>query len=265
MVLNIIKKTSAFKKIEEFIIWKVLWKKVFVKRYKASPVKAGHQEYTMFYSAADDCSQPNEYLLNVANEAIKTAQEIRMDNLIKRINGRFTYPDPSLWPGEHYRLLGAIVKNLNPKVVIEIGTERGIGTLALKEYLAEGSSLTTFDIFKWDTISNTVITNEDIETGAIVQHLEDLSKPEVFKKFESLFEKADLIFVDAAKDGFMEQKFIEHFNTVKFKNRPLVIFDDTKTWNMLKIWRDISHPKLDMTSFGHFTGTGLVDWKSEIR
>jgi hypothetical protein len=29
---------------------------------------------------------------------------------------------------------------------------------------------------------------------------------------------------------------------------------------MLAIWRRIRRPKLDFTSFGHFTGTGLVLW-----
>jgi len=29
---------------------------------------------------------------------------------------------------------------------------------------------------------------------------------------------------------------------------------------MLKIWRDIQEPKMDMTSFGNWTGTGFVEW-----
>ncbi|MGH7312141.1 MAG: hypothetical protein ACREJV_03130 [Candidatus Rokuibacteriota bacterium] len=31
-------------------------------------------------------------------------------------------------------------------------------------------------------------------------------------------------------------------------------------WNMLAIWREIRMPKLDVTSFGHWSGTGLVEW-----
>jgi hypothetical protein len=30
--------------------------------------------------------------------------------------------------------------------------------------------------------------------------------------------------------------------------------------NMIGIWRGIRHPKLDLTSFGHWSGTGLVEW-----
>jgi hypothetical protein len=38
------------------------------------------------------------------------------------------------------------------------------------------------------------------------------------------------------------------------------MFDDIRFWNMLRIWRNVAAPKLDITSFGHWSGTGLVDW-----
>ena len=33
---------------------------------------------------------------------------------------------------------------------------------------------------------------------------------------------------------------------------------------MLRTWRGIERPKFDATSFGHFTGTGLVDWSGAL-
>jgi len=39
-----------------------------------------------------------------------------------------------------------------------------------------------------------------------------------------------------------------------------VLFDDIRLWNMLDIWRSIDFPKLDLTSFGHWSGTGVVQW-----
>lgn len=42
--------------------------------------------------------------------------------------------------------------------------------------------------------------------------------------------------------------------------QPILVFDDIRAWNMLAIWREIRMPKLDLTSFGHWSGTGLVDW-----
>jgi len=66
--------------------------------------------------------------------------------------------------------------------------------------------------------------------------------------------------VDAPKDGIFELKFLENLSTILLPPNALVVFDDIRLWNMLKIWREIKRPKLDLTSFGHWTGTGLVDW-----
>ena len=75
-----------------------------------------------------------------------------------------------------------------------------------------------------------------------------------------LLEQADIIFIDAAKDGICEPRLIENLRRVSFKTPPLVIFDDIRLRNMLRVWREISAPKLDVTSFGHRSGTGLVKW-----
>lgn len=45
-----------------------------------------------------------------------------------------------------------------------------------------------------------------------------------------------------------------------YANRLADLFDDIRVWNMLAIWRGIRRPKLDLTSFGHWSGTGLVDY-----
>ena len=75
-----------------------------------------------------------------------------------------------------------------------------------------------------------------------------------------VLQKADLIFVDGSKDGISENVFIKLFDRISFENNPIVFFDDIKFEIMIKIWREIKHPKLDITSFGHWSGSGLVDW-----
>ena len=54
------------------------------------------------------------------------------------------------------------------------------------------------------------------------------------------------------------------FDLVGVKKNTLLVFDDIRLWNMLEIWREIRHPKIDLTSLGHYTGTGLVDWNGDI-
>jgi hypothetical protein len=38
----------------------------------------------------------------------------------------------------------------------------------------------------------------------------------------------------------------------------LVVFDDIKLMEMVQVWRDLPYPKLDATSFGHWSGTGFM-------
>ncbi len=56
----------------------------------------------------------------------------------------------NIFPGEHYRLLRAIVKILNPRVMIEVSTYTGMGSVAMIQGQQEGQ-LHTFDIFPWDS------------------------------------------------------------------------------------------------------------------
>ena len=95
----------------------------------------------------------------------------------------------------------------------------------------------------------------------MLQHTDDVTRPEGFAKHRKLFEAAQLIYVDAAKDGVMEARLLDLLRTASFRAAPLLVFDDIRLWPMLRIWRTIAHPKLDLTSFGHWTGTGLVEWK----
>lgn len=120
--------------------------------------------------------------------------------------------------------------------------------------------MATFDLIGWREHGDSILQEQDFSEGRMVQYVEDFSRPEVFSRFRPLLEKVDLIFVDAAKDGVMEQRLLDLFETVRFLRPPLLVSNDIRVWNMLRIWRGIPRPKLDLTSFGHWTGTGLVDW-----
>ena len=81
-------------------------------------------------------------------------------------------------------------------------------------------------------------------------------------KYAAVLREADMIFVDAAKDGYLEQRLLDHFAEIGLKDRALIVLDDIRFWQMLTIWRGITHPKLDLTSVGHWSGTGIVEWRS---
>src|SRR5205823_5974801 len=155
------------------------------------------------------------------------------------------YPD--VWPGEHYRLLAAIVSIVKPKLVIEIGTATGLSALTIKKHLAADAMLATFDIQPWRSFSSSVLKEADFQDNRLVQYTDDLRSPESMRRHGEMIARAEVIFLDAAKDGSGEYAFVRNLQMLSFSKPPLLIFDDIRLWNMLKFWREIRAPKLDMT------------------
>ena len=225
------------------------------------PVKARHAEMTYICSADDDVSQPNDRLLDLALSAVSTARKIDLGSISVRMQSAPRWPD--VWPGEHYRLLAGLVKVLKPKNIIEVGTFQGLGSLALLAEMEPGSVLTTLDIAPWKTIPGVCLRDADFGDGRLRQVIGDLADPRFFAQFSETLREADLIFADGPKDVTFERELVRLFSGFRFNRPPIVVFDDIRVMNMLDIWRSIDRPKLDLTSFGHWSGTGVVDWTNE--
>ena len=226
------------------------------------PVQARHAEYSLIASVDDEPSRPSPALIALALRAIEATQSLRLDALHARTGSPVDLIN--LWPGEHYRLLAGLVRVVQPRLIVEVGTGVGGSTLAMKYALPPEGRLVTFDVLDWRQVAQRGLTEEDFADGRLVQHLEDVSQPAGWARHRALFEEADLIYLDAAKDGALEQRLLAAFEAAAFRKSPLVVFDDIRVWNMLKVWRGIRRPKLDLTSFGHWTGTGLVDWQGDL-
>jgi predicted O-methyltransferase YrrM len=223
------------------------------------PLVVRHSEYSLLLSADDEPVRPTERLLDVAMSAVQHARRVDVGALARRVPAGIRYAE--VWPGEHYKLLAGLVKALGARRVVEIGTATGLSALTLLLELPADGRVTTFDVVPWERyVDGTVLEPADFTDGRLVQVLDDLQQPEVVERHRALLEEADFIFIDAAKDGVMEQRFIDNLKPLRFKNAPIVMFDDIRVWNMLAIWRRLDRPKLDLTSFGHWSGTGLVDW-----
>jgi hypothetical protein len=80
-------------------------------------------------------------------------------------------------------------------------------------------------------------------------------------KVVSEIERAEFILVSGQADGKFEEGVLERLGRMKFEKAPIVMFNDTRRWEMLRFCREIQYPKLDMTSFGRWTGTLLVELK----
>jgi predicted O-methyltransferase YrrM len=236
----------------------MLFKKPSIKTLLPPPVDAAHGEYSMILSMHDEPSSPTPTLLNLSLKAIDKAQHVRLDDIASRLEKPPYYPN--IWPGEHYKLLAGIVQALDPKVVVEIGTATGLSALSLKKYMADDAKLTTFDIVSWKDLPSNLLVPADFADGRLEQYTDDLSNPEMIQKHRDLLQSADLIFIDATHDGELEKTVMENFRSLLFQTKPYILFDDIRVWTMLKMWREIELPKIDLTSFGHWSGTGLVEW-----
>ncbi len=132
--------------------------------------------------------------------------------------------------------------------------------LAMLPDLQEGARLVTFDVVPWTEIEECLLLPEDFADGRLAQVIADVGDAQQAPRHADLIRAADLVFVDAAKDGQLERRILANFDAIGLKDGAIVVFDDIRVWNMLDIWRGIKRPKLDLTSFGHYSGTGLIDW-----
>ncbi len=199
-------------------------------------------------------SNPNQRLINLATHAINYAFNNTVKTPLKDL------PDSqymNIYPGEHYRLLKAIMAIEEPKNVVEIGTFTGMGVVAMFED-RPNSKITTFDLKFWHEFA-THLDKSYFHSLRVHQSLADLSDPEMFIKYYEILNEADFIFMDGPKDGVFEYKMMELFKKLTSKEGRILMIDDIWFDNMVPLWRAIQHPKVDMTSFGHWSGTGLVD------
>ena len=122
--------------------------------------RRGSGEYSMIYDTLNTAGGPNDYLIDLALRAASEARHLQLPELSQRVDAAST-DFTRVWPGEHYRLLAALVELLQPKCVIEIGTFRGLSALALKKFLPADGQIVTFDLIAWETVPDTCLRAED--------------------------------------------------------------------------------------------------------
>jgi predicted O-methyltransferase YrrM len=220
------------------------------------PMAARHAELSLIASLDDSPGRPDTELMRIALDAAREATQVDLT----RFHGRS--PDSERWlsvfPGEHYQLLSGLVRVLQPQTVVEVGTFTGLSALAILDGLPHSSRLTTFDVVPWDALAEPALIAEDFAGGRLVQVVADLAIPERFGEHAGLLASADLMFVDGPKDGRFEPAFWALLSRLPRTRPCLVMFDDVRVWSMLGFWRGLAVPKLDVTSFGHWSGTGLL-------
>lgn len=221
------------------------------------PVTARHAEWSIISSADDLYVRPTHELVDILLRAADTARTLQLTDVAARCRSPREAEWIDLWPGEHYRLLPALARALDARVAVEVGTFQGPGALALLAGLPADGRVITYDVVPWQKVDDTILQESDFGPR-LEQRLGDLSDPVYLEGQIPTLLDADLIFVDGPKDGVFEDRFCRDV-LPRLADRPrLVVFDDIRRVNMVQLWRSLPYAKLDATSLGHWSGTGLL-------
>ena len=207
-------------------------------------------------SAEGNPEQPDDYLMDLVPQLIHLCRDMSLPLLAERGAPALAH----LWPGEHYRLLAALVRKLRPKTIVEIGTFSGLSALAMIPEMDKAAKLVTFDVVPWEQIDGTYLKESDLADGRFTQQIDNLIDDSALEKHRELLRQADLILVDGPKDGEFEPRLFAQFDKIGLKHGTLVVLDDMRFFCLLSLWRNITRPRLDFTGFGHWSGTGLIHW-----
>jgi predicted O-methyltransferase YrrM len=215
----------------------------------------GAQVSSVFPYGPPGTHEPDPELVRLLLDAARDAAARRPELLLDRCVTREQRAWAGEWPGEHYRLLPSLMRQVGGGTAVEVGTFTGMGTLAL----AEGAGhVVTYDILPWGSLGESVLRREDFGSGMVEQRLGDLSDPGWFESQKGTLSDAALIFVDGPKDRSFEPTFTGLLREAFNGSGKLVVFDDIRVANMVKFWGTLQANKLDATSLGHWSGTGLV-------
>ncbi|MGI8684759.1 MAG: hypothetical protein ACR2MO_06680 [Acidimicrobiales bacterium] len=171
----------------------------------AGSLPARHAELSVLASADDLPGQPTGPLLRLALQAAAAAVDIELAGVAARCSTDLDSRLVRQWPGEHYRLLAALVTVLQPGRVVEIGTATGLSALS---FLARGAAVvTTYDIVPWRSFPDTALHTEDFG-DRLEQRLGDLADADFFEQQVDTLRGAHIIFVDGPKDGAFEPALV---------------------------------------------------------
>lgn len=160
---------------------------------------------------------------------------------------------------EVYRLLTYLSKHMpSGSKIVDIGTHLGSSAAALAAN--KECHVTTFDIgehIKSEVDVSNVSTIYDVKniTYIIKDCIDEIST----------LSTASLIYLDVdPHDGKQEIKYLQKLRDISFKG--IVIMDDIAlNREMWEMWNNIPERKKNITSYGHWSGTGIVYFSDDIQ
>lgn len=144
---------------------------------------------------------------------------------------------------EHYRLLMYISNLFNNNILFDIGTNECRSAIALS--YNKNNKVKSYDIIQLLSI-NPEICNIEFILGDSLQDSDILKTP--------------FIFLDVNHDGIYENILYKFLKDNKWQG--ILMLDDINLNDPMRLfWENITEEKYDITSKGHWSGTGIVVFK----
>ncbi|MGH7763144.1 MAG: hypothetical protein ACREOM_01840, partial [Candidatus Dormibacteraceae bacterium] len=189
MSLPSLRLSGAASWLRRLVVWKFGVRRV--------PLRAQHFELSLISPIDESAGSTSRDLIDLCLRAAQKAADVDLRGLHERSATARRYL--SIFPGEHYHLLAALVGCLNPQRVVEVGTYTGLSALTMLTTLDAGAKLITYDIIPWQQIKGSALRSEDFAGGRLEQRIGNLADPALFASNQDVIGEADLIFVDGPK------------------------------------------------------------------
>lgn len=147
-------------------------------------------------------------------------------------------------PGkEHYKLLAYFSQKYNDSTLLDIGTYKGCSALALS--YNPTNRIKSFDIGNFRGLN---------DSPGNVEYLIGMATDD---QYVELIKSSPFIMVDVDHTGLFERQFHIHLQEMEWKG---ILFLDDINLNdpMREYWAEIPEEKLDVSRYGHWSGTGVV-------
>jgi len=147
---------------------------------------------------------------------------------------------------EHYKLLAYFSTLFEDEILLDIGTYKGCSSLALS--YNTNNKVKSFDLGDYKQISKN-LDNIDYILGDFTD-----------SKYLDLVMKAPLIMLDTDHEGPFEHLAYQYLKDINWVGY-LLLDDIHLNKPMAEFWNQIDNEKYDITTLGHWSGTGLVIFK----
>jgi hypothetical protein len=144
---------------------------------------------------------------------------------------------------EHYRLLIYVSSLFSKQTLFDIGTYRCVSAAALSANFK--NKVISYDLIQV-LPSNPILPNVEYAIGNCT--------------LDKRLKDSPFMFFDVGHDGTFEKIFYVHLKSIEYKG--FVMCDDIHLNDPMKEWwKNITEEKYDLSSKGHWSGTGLIYFK----